>query len=379
MTNKLGDLFGLLKVIKCEPWCSAKVWKNLVVKSDDDMASNVRRCNRILRSIMVRRTMKSRDSETGKLLIELPPISSEIVKVNFLPNEREFYEQLFERCSATFSNLVKEGKASTSMIKFLSLLMKLRQTCASVEIASGKRKKQGKKIIVNNDDNDNDKNEGIPKSFMDALMKNFNQPNSSAAKNSAMLLTGANECEVDTDEVATEKECSVCLESIQRRDLVVTPCAHTFHRACIVENQLKTCPECREEFDYDDLMSAKNNDINNDNNGNGTSSSKLGAILFELKEIWRKNDGEKILLFSQFIEFLDLVEENINNSLNAKCFRIDGSKSLEVSERSERCSKHSNVRRRLSMNLIYFVRTPKIDTSPKTLQMFVGPCSSPSG
>ena len=39
----------------------------------------------------------------------------------------------------------------------------------------------------------------------------------------------------------------------------------------------------------------------------------------------------------------------------------------------------SNVRRRLHKTLAYFVRTPKIDTSPKTLQMFVGPRSGPGG
>jgi len=41
------------------------------------------------------------------------------------------------------------------------------------------------------------------------------------------------------------------------------------------------------------------------------------------------------------------------------------------------CTKHSNVRRRLNMILTYFTRMPKIDTSPKTLQMFVGPCGGP--
>jgi len=34
------------------------------------------------------------------------------------------------------------------------------------------------------------------------------------------------------------------------------------------------------------------------------------------------------------------------------------------------CAKHSNVRRRSSMILTYFARTPKIDTPPKTLWVF---------
>jgi SNF2 family DNA or RNA helicase len=66
---------------------------------------------------------------------------------------------------------------------------------------------------------------------------------------------------------------------------------------------------------------------------NGASSSKLEAILEELEKV--RNDG-KILIFSQYLGFLDIIGKALDK-LGVETFRIDGKLSLK-----ERVSAMSN-------------------------------------
>jgi SNF2 family DNA or RNA helicase len=60
----------------------------------------------------------------------------------------------------------------------------------------------------------------------------------------------------------------------------------------------------------------------------GASSSKLEAIMQELDEIWRIDPGSKILVFSQFLGFLDIITRSLNCP-NIASYRIDGKMSLK--------------------------------------------------
>jgi SNF2 family DNA or RNA helicase len=61
---------------------------------------------------------------------------------------------------------------------------------------------------------------------------------------------------------------------------------------------------------------------------NGASSSKLEAILVELDEVWRDDSGSKVLIYSQYLGFLDLLGRALDN-IGVECFRIDGKMSLK--------------------------------------------------
>ena len=63
---------------------------------------------------------------------------------------------------------------------------------------------------------------------------------------------------------------------------------------------------------------------------NGASSSKLEAVLAELDEVWKLDPGSKILLFSQYLGFLDIIRAALNKR-GVICFRIDGNKTLKES------------------------------------------------
>ena len=52
-----------------------------------------------------------------------------------------------------------------------------------------------------------------------------------------------------------EKECSICKDNIDDRDLVRLPCKHYFHKDCINEwfEIRNTCPLCRKIIDKNSL------------------------------------------------------------------------------------------------------------------------------
>lgn len=60
----------------------------------------------------------------------------------------------------------------------------------------------------------------------------------------------------------------------------------------------------------------------------GAGSSKLTAVITELHSVWEKEPRSKVLIFSQFLGFLDLLESSLRNN-NIRCGRLDGKLSLK--------------------------------------------------
>jgi SNF2 family DNA or RNA helicase len=60
----------------------------------------------------------------------------------------------------------------------------------------------------------------------------------------------------------------------------------------------------------------------------GAGSSKLTAVVTELHNVWDRDPRSKILIFSQFLGFLDLLESSLQNK-SIRCGRLDGKLSLK--------------------------------------------------
>ena len=73
---------------------------------------------------------------------------------------------------------------------------------------------------------------------------------------------------------------------------------------------------------------------------NGASSSKLDAILKELDEIWKQDTGSKVLIYSQYLGFLDIIGEALKGR-GVACYRIDGKMSLNERVSMIRCFNES--------------------------------------
>jgi len=183
---------------------------------------------------------------------------------------------------------------------------------------------------------------------------------------------------VEASASETDDECPVCLEKPQLSDAVFAPCAHMFCRDCLLstlngkaadkgKNVACTgrggeCPVCSEWIDLSKIIVvtscpktgvatttylAEGSFAKSSNFGpakldgsdaaaratlvsamKGGTSSKMNAVLRELDEVWAEDPGSKVLIFSQYLGFLDLLQGSLEAS-RIKNFRLDGKMSLK--------------------------------------------------
>jgi SNF2 family DNA or RNA helicase len=192
----------------------------------------------------------------------------------------------------------------------------------------------------------------------------------SYASNIANMLNNA----VQKKSSALEEECSICLEPINICESVVTPCFHLFCKDCLVgvlkgrpsqsqkadANRIcpnGPCPVCTEEIDSSKILRISESDgeirtsyllssakpttessetFEEDEAARhaletavqGSSSAKLSAILEELDNVWKEDPGSKVLIFSQFLGFLDLIGHSLKSN-KIPTSRLDGKLSLK--------------------------------------------------
>jgi DNA repair protein RAD5 len=173
------------------------------------------------------------------------------------------------------------------------------------------------------------------------------------------------------------EECPVCLENIDLETAVITPCLHVFCSDCLLDslNYLKQkapgpnskaffqnisgdCPNCSEHveakkllklmqsngkfvpsFLYENVHASnvpKENFKDEDSYARdaletavqGSSSAKMEAILKELEKVWEDEPSSRILVFSQFLGFLDLLSTAFTRR-KIPHSRLDGKLSLK--------------------------------------------------
>lgn len=166
------------------------------------------------------------------------------------------------------------------------------------------------------------------------------------------------------------KECPICLDCPSVEDAVLTPCSHSFCRDCLVpilrdqasKNKKRTskcegnCPICHKFTKEDQLIGFRKtesgdlesyfltpkascaqslNGVEDEDDTylargaleaalSGHTSSKLEAVISEMEKIWAKEPGSKILIFSQYLGFLDLLNIALP-PMNVVTYRLDGS------------------------------------------------------
>ena len=165
--------------------------------------------------------------------------------------------------------------------------------------------------------------------------------------------------ERDGDGAAACEECPVCLEPPE--DAVITPCAHTFCRECILgvfgRGALAHCPLCRETVAREQLLTvprASRFAVNIDDEEHWRTSSKIDALLGDLRNLKppdaaaaastdaavstgarggggaAKATPAKAVVFSQWTSMLDLIGAALRREPALSGFvRLDGAMSAE--------------------------------------------------
>jgi len=191
---------------------------------------------------------------------------------------------------------------------------------------------------------------------------------------------------VENHSTHMSEECAICLETPKIDEAVLTPCAHVFCRTCLVdylrEKARKVegakpgafiqipdglCPTCQEKVEAKKIIAFSKSstgdstgmtsrflsemkpstrtikqEVRETEEGNqfavarqilenavsGTESSKMKAIIDELHTVWKLDPGSKVLIFSHYLGFLDLLEKQMGNH-DIPFFRLDGSLTLK--------------------------------------------------
>eukprot|EP01119_Soliformovum_irregulare_P011493 TRINITY_DN2886_c0_g1_i1.p1 TRINITY_DN2886_c0_g1~~TRINITY_DN2886_c0_g1_i1.p1 ORF type:complete len:912 (+),score=346.42 TRINITY_DN2886_c0_g1_i1:24-2759(+) len=222
---------------------------------------------KILKSLL-HRVMLRRTKEEKKADMCLPPRTIRIRYVELDEEENDFYEALYTQSKTKFEGFVDEGTVLSNYAHVFDLLLRLRQAVVHPYLVLHAK-------------------EEIP------------------------------------DAEKTEW-CQICQEPAE--DVTISKCKHVFCRFCI-KNHMDTspagtlCPVCRKALtvNFDPENSSKGtssavkmktvkNIMQRVDPSNWRSSSKIEAMMEELTKIREANPGAKVLIFSQFVNFLDLVE-----------------------------------------------------------------------
>lgn len=115
-----------------------------------------------------------------------------------------------------------------------------------------------------------------------------------------------------------KESCPICLEDIEH--LTITTCGHKFCLTCFEEftktSSIHKCPLCKTTLTQRDIFLLKenvsqNNDTELNQMINEIKSTKIGNIVYWLKNEIQTNKNSKIIIFSQWDELLHKVGEYI--------------------------------------------------------------------
>lgn len=124
IVNRLDDLYSLLHFLKLEPWGHYSFFRSFVTVpflNQDPKALNV--VQYILESCLLRREKTMRDKD-GRLIVDLPPKTTDLQVLDFSRPERTIYKRLEDRAKRRFIQLDAEGRAMSNYTSILAMLMK---------------------------------------------------------------------------------------------------------------------------------------------------------------------------------------------------------------------------------------------------------------
>lgn len=343
--NGIDDLFQLFRFIRLEPWGQRLWWDRVIEKPfKTGNPAAVQRIRSVLADgpVLLRRTHKSIEEEghAEEKDTHLPKLTTDIVMLRLSEAERAFYDSLYNRSKLEFDGMIATGKASSSYVTILSLLVRLRQASDHPFLVLG-RPKADKEEELRRDEE-----------YIKRLSAKYFATTSFSGVASSTSTTGASRdfAAKTLKDLATNVagDCTICLCALT--EPVMLKCAHAFCRKCILSLQGNyygggQCPICREPFErshiVDVRMPSRENQISL-KDGTGVvsdadellgaryrSSSKLDKLVSVIAERRVQNKGEdKFLVFSQFTQMLDLCQVAFSKmDPPVKFQRLDGSMS----------------------------------------------------
>ncbi|KAL8239398.1 hypothetical protein R6Q59_015965 [Mikania micrantha] len=329
LQNRVGELYSLVRFLQINPYsyymckdCDCKVldyssnslcpgcphksvrhfcWWNKYIanpianrgRSDDGRRAMILLKDKVLKSILLRRTKKGRAAD-----LALPPRIISLRRDYLDITEMDYYTSLYSESQAQFNTYVEEGTLMNNYAHIFDLLTRLRQA--------------------------------VDHPYLVVYSK------SAVARRSEI-------------KSADEQFCGLCHDVAE--DLVVTSCEHLFCKSCLIEFSASygqpACPTCSKPLTVD--FSANNHDhevqkpkssfkgfksssiINRIRLENFQTSTKIDALKEEIRFMVERDGSAKGIVFSQFTSFLDLIHYSLQKC-GVNCVQLDGSMTMAARE-----------------------------------------------
>ncbi|MED6218237.1 Helicase-like transcription factor chr28 [Stylosanthes scabra] len=355
--NTIDDLYSYFRFLKYDPYAVYKSFYNTIkVPISRNSIQGYKKLQAVLRAIMLRRTKGTLID--GKPIINLPPKTIELTKVDFSIEERAFYMKLEADSRSQFKAYAAAGTVNQNYANILLMLLRLRQACDHPRL--------------------------VKDYYSDPLGKSSLEMANSLPKETLINLFNSLE--------TTFAICGVCEDPPE--DPVVTMCGHVFCYQCVSDcltGDDNTCPGlgCKAALAEDvvfskaTLRSCLSDELRSSNSIKANdfdhslvqqseySSSKIKAVLEILHSNCKLNSAGshkgspssddsyiedldsdarimkhtrkysesttagpiKAIVFSQWTSMLDLVEASLQQS-GIQYRRLDGRMSLVARDRS---------------------------------------------
>ncbi|PWN92904.1 hypothetical protein FA10DRAFT_236159 [Acaromyces ingoldii] len=330
LQNRVGELYSMIRFLGGDPYsfyfckrCPCKslhwqfsdrrncdkcghtpmhhvcLWNNEILKPIQNQGTTTgegrdafARLRLLLDRMMLRRTKLERADDMG-----LPPRTIEVRRDLFNEEEEELYESLYRDTARKFTTYIDQGTVLNNYSNVFTLLTRMRQCACHPDLVF--KSKTGMKSV-------------------------FGEEASNAA-NSVHV-------------------CRICQDEAE--DAIMSKCRHIFCRECVRQwmgdglvgegETVPECPYCHATLTIDlegEALEPPVQGLNNHGARGGIisridmdkwrSSSKIEALVEELTQLRSEDKTIKSLVFSQFVNFLDLIAFRLHRAGFQVC-RLEG-------------------------------------------------------
>ncbi len=345
--NNLSELWSLLHWLDVQPYAEKRsLFKNQIenrVKVGDRLG--LRRLQTLVQAICLRRTKS--DKVNGKPLVQLPEKKVIQRELDFSDDERAVYEAYQSKGREIIERYMRRGTLMNNYAHVFAVMMRLRQLCCHRELLPVQWGEVNMNEIV----------ELAAQEQERALLMQQAAANANGVQPEAVDDMNRRLAEQlrDMIKAGMTDDCSICLSDVTSP--VITKCSHIFCRECITQviqqnRPPAPCPLCRGNIFVQELLeAAQSNDEEEEEDAKNkendekeedvdqfpdivvdVSSSKINAVIKELKGIRRDYPGEKTIIVSQFTSLLSIMQPLLTEE-NYNWTRLDGS--MSARQRSE--------------------------------------------
>ncbi|KAF7095987.1 hypothetical protein CFC21_098015 [Triticum aestivum] len=332
--NSIDELYSYFRFLKYDPYSTYSSFCTMI---KHPIARNAvhgyKKLQTVLRIVLLRRTKETKIN--GEPIINLPPKTIKLQKVDFTKEERAFYLTLEERSRQQFKEYAAAGTVKQNYANILLLLLRLRQACDHPLLVKGHQS------VFKGDGSIEMAKQLSKERVIDLLAR-----------------------------LEVSALCAVCRDTPE--DAVVAMCGHIFCYQCIYERittdeNMCPVPNCRNTLSTESVFSSgtlkicisgktSTHAIASSSADDGLSSisqssyisSKIQAtvdILNSIINMHALTDSDtiesnpnrvspvKAIVFSQWTGMLDLLEFSLNSNL-IQYRRLDGTMSLNSRDKA---------------------------------------------